>query len=391
MSRGPRELLIAVLLGLLVGLLLLFNPPDWLRQSDPTPEPAPPAAAPPVATPQPASEPHREPPPAVVRSYAEAVKRAAPAVVNVYTRKRAAASSAYLDDPLLARIYGGDDESRRQRMQSSLGSGVIVSHKGHILTNHHVVANAEDILVLLRDGREAAARLVGADPETDLALLKIELSGLQPIELADAGPVEVGDVVLAIGNPFGVGQSVTFGIISATGRAGLGLSTFENFIQTDAAIHPGNSGGALVNAEGRLVGINSAVYSQQGGSSLGIGFAIPAPVAYQVMQALIDHGRVVRGWLGIEVERVELPGDTTAKAEGLRVTAVVPDSPAEQAGIVEEDIITRMSGRESWNGRLAMEQIARARPGERVRIELRRGNQPLELTATVGERPPAEP
>jgi len=389
MNRGPRELLIAALLGLLVGLLLLFNSPDWLRKPEPVPAPAP-SAAPPAAPP-PVSEPHRETPPAVVASYAEAVKRAAPAVVNVYTRKRSAATSAYLDDPLLARIHGGNDEARRQRMQSSLGSGVIVSHKGDILTNHHVVANAEDILVLLRDGREAAARLVGADPETDLALLKIELTGLQPIELADGKQIEVGDVVLAIGNPFGVGQSVTFGIIGATGRAGLGLSTFENFIQTDAAIHPGNSGGALVNAEGRLVGINSAVYSQQGGGSLGIGFAIPAAVAYQVMQALIDHGRVVRGWLGIEVERVELPGAATAKVEGLRVTAVVSGSPAEQAGIAENDIITRLSGRESWNGRLAMEQIARARPGEQVRISVLRGSEPMELTATVGERPPAEP
>lgn len=324
-------------------------------------------------------------------SYAEAAKKALPSVVHIYTSKEVKAPRhPFADDPVF-RYFFGDRFGGPQR-QSGLGSGVIVSAEGYILTNNHVVENMDEIEVATNDGRRLRGRVVGTDPETDLAVLQVKAEGkLAAITFATTESLHVGDVVLAIGNPFGVGQSVTFGIIGATGRAGLGLSTFENFIQTDAAIHPGNSGGALVNAEGRLVGINSAVYSQQGGGSLGIGFAIPAAVAYQVMQALIDHGRVVRGWLGIEVERVELPGAATARIEGLRVTAVVSGSPAEQAGIAENDIITRLSGRESWNGRLAMEQIARARPGEQVRISVLRGSEPMELTATVGERPPAEP
>lgn len=328
----------------------------------------------------------------IALSFAPVAKAASPAVVNIYaTVVVEDRSSPFAGDPFFRQFFE-DFGQVTPRLENSLGSGVIVSADGLVVSNYHLVGQATEIRVVLADRREYGAKVLLADRESDLAVLRLEGAGdLPALPMRNSDEVEVGELVLAIGNPFGVGQSVTFGIIGATGRAGLGLSTFENFIQTDATIHPGNSGGALVNAEGRLVGINSAVYSQQGGGSLGIGFAIPAAVAYQVMQALIDHGRVVRGWLGIEVERVELPGAATAKVEGLRVTAVVPGSPAEQAGIAENDIITRLSGRESWNGRLAMEQIARARPGEQVRISVLRGSEPMELTATVGERPPAEP
>ena len=233
-------------------------------------------------------------------SYAEAVGRAAPAVANLYTTKMVSKSShPLLEDPVFRRFFG-DNLPKQRRMESSLGSAVIMSPEGYLLTNNHVVAGADQIVVALKDGRETLARLIGSDPETDLAVLKIDLKNLPAMTLGRSDQIQIGDVTLAIGNPFGVGQTVTMGIISATGRNQLGLNTYEDFIQTDAAINPGNSGGALVDANGNLTGINTAIFSKSGGSQ-GIGFAILTKLALEVMKSIIEHGQVIRGWLGIEV------------------------------------------------------------------------------------------
>ncbi|MGB2130362.1 MAG: trypsin-like peptidase domain-containing protein, partial [Marinobacterium sp.] len=236
-----------------------------------------------------------------VVSYADAVDRAAPAVVNIYTRTLVRQpANPLLNDPFFRNFFNSGQLPQQERIESSLGSGVILSPQGYVVTNNHVISGADSIIVALRDGREAVAEVVGVDPDTDLAVLKIKLEDLPSITFA-SDALRIGNVALAIGNPFGVGQTVTMGIISATGRNRLGLSTYEDFIQTDAAINPGNSGGALVDAYGNLVGINTAIFSKSGGSQ-GIGFAIPSGLAQQVMQDLITHGRVIRGWLGIEIQ-----------------------------------------------------------------------------------------
>ncbi len=324
-------------------------------------------------------------------SYADAVERAAPAVVNVYTAKIVRERrSPLFDDPLL-RFFLGDRLGNpiRKRLQTSLGSGVIVSPQGYILTNLHVVEGADQIEVLLRDGRSFSARQVGTDPDTDLAVLHIEAEDLPTIVIGDSDRLRVGDVVLAIGNPFGVGQTVTMGIVSAKGRSDLGLNTYENFIQTDAAINPGNSGGALVNALGELVGINSAIFTKSGGSE-GIGFAIPVSMARSVMKQIIEHGRVVRGWLGIEAQDL-----TPALAQsfglenthGMLVAGVLRNGPADMAGLAPGDIITEIGGKPVHDAREAMALIAQQSPGTRVEITVIRQGKPLRLTAVIGQRP----
>ncbi len=323
-------------------------------------------------------------------SYAEAVERAAPAVVNVYTAKLVRERpNPLLEDPFLRRFFGRLLPESRPRLQTSLGSGVIIDREGHILTNHHVIAGADEIEVALRDGRHASAKLVGSDPDTDLALLRIELPRLPVAVLGDSRRLRVGDVVLAIGNPFGVGQTVTLGIVSAVGRRGLGINTFEDFIQTDAAINPGNSGGALVDASGRVVGINSAIFSRSGGS-LGIGFAIPTHIARTVAKELIAHGRVVRGWLGVQIQDLDprlAESFGLRVAQGVVVAAVLRGGPADRAGLRPGDVILRIDGRPVRDAREALDRIAARRPGERIVLEGLRDGAPARWEATIGERP----
>ena len=262
-----------------------------------------------------------------------------------------------------------------------------------MLTNHHVVAGASAIEVQLADGRRVTADLVGSDPETDLAVLKLAVEGLPAVTLGDAAALQVGDVVLAIGNPFGVGQTVTAGIVSALGRTRLGLSTYENFIQTDAAINPGNSGGALVDAQGRLVGINTAIFTRQdGGGSLGIGFAIPVDTARSVLEALLRDGVVQRGWLGVEpqnlnpeiVEAFNLP-----VTQGALVAGVLRDGPAAKAGLKPGDVITQVAGREVADATRLLDAVAALRPGEPAALTVQRGPRSMTLEVVPGQRPPA--
>ncbi|HAY15534.1 MAG TPA: transcriptional regulator, partial [Halomonas sp.] len=276
-----------------------------------------------------------------------------------------------------------------QRMLSSLGSGVIVSKDGYVLTNHHVINGADQIQVALRDGRETLAEVIGTDPESDLAVLRIDLESLPVIELADSEQVAVGDVALAIGNPFGVGQTVTMGIISATGRSHLGLNAYEDFIQTDAAINPGNSGGALVNPDGALVGINTAIFSRSGGSQ-GIGFAIPANLAHSILNELVTRGRVIRGWLGIEAQALsrELAASFGLRTpQGVIVAGVVSGGPAAQAGLQPGDVLLSIDGQVILDARATMSDIASIPPGTSLPLTIVRGGERMEMTLEVGERP----
>ena len=323
-------------------------------------------------------------------TYADAVTIAAPAVVNLYTTKVINKPAHPLFEDPQFRRYFGDNGPKQRRMESSLGSGVIMSPEGYILTNNHVTTGADQIVVALRDGRETLARVVGSDPETDLAVLKIDLKSLPSITLGRSDGLRVGDVALAIGNPFGVGQTVTMGIISATGRNQLGLNTYEDFIQTDAAINPGNSGGALVDALGNLIGINTAIFSKSGGSQ-GIGFAIPSKLALEVMNAIIEHGRVIRGWLGIEVQPLtpELAESFGLEGRpGIIVAAIYRNSPAERANLQPGDIILSIDGQPASDGRKSMNLVAQAKPGEEVSIAIVRNGQALELRTEIGLRPP---
>ncbi len=325
-------------------------------------------------------------------SYADAVAGAAPAVANLYTTKvieKSEQQALLSKDPLFQRFFS-DNLPRQRRMESSLGSAVIMSSEGYLLTNNHVTANAEQIVVALKDGRETLARVIGSDPETDLAVLKIDLADLPVITVGHSDRIRVGDVTLAIGNPFGVGQTVTMGIISATGRNQLGLNTYEDFIQTDAAINRGNSGGALVDAGGNLIGINTAIISESGGSQ-GIGFAIPVKLALEVMKSIIEHGQVIRGWLGVEVQSLtqELAESFGQEGRpGIVVAGVYRDGPAARAGLQPGDLILSIDRVQSADGRSSMNQVARARPGEKIDIDILRNGKPLTLTAEVGMRPP---
>lgn len=319
-------------------------------------------------------------------SYREAVQTAAPAVVNIHTALETLATDhPLLNDPLMRQYL--NTQPQRDRRITPLGSGVIVSAQGHVLTNHHVIANAPRLIVELRDGRSAIAELVGSDPESDLAVLKIQLTNPPVIPIAQS-PSLIGDSVLAIGNPFGVGQSVTKGILSATGRIA-GLTVFEDFIQTDAAINPGNSGGALVNIFGELIGINSAIFTRGGGSQ-GIAFAIPTSLALDVMQQLITHGRVIRGFIGIEVEPMSTANSQAlGVAGGLLITAVYRESPAEAAGLEPQDVLIGIDQKPVINGRSAMLKITGMNPGESAELTVLRGDQQLSLPITIGLRPRA--
>ncbi len=319
-------------------------------------------------------------------SYAKAVRIAAPAVVNIHTIQKSTQSSAgSFGERLMP-----DFESMIQAPENQ-GSGVLISSAGYILTSHHVVDRSQTIQIMLKDGRTTLAKLVGADPETDIAVLKIELLDLPSITISNSQRLDVGDVVLAIGNPFGVGQTVTMGIVSATGRNRLGINTFEDFIQTDAAINPGNSGGALVNARGELVGINSAIFSQSGGSE-GIGFAVPIAQARGIMRQLVEKGYVERGWLGIEVVSVEsaLAEKLGIEADtGVLISAVSHPGPGLAAGLRPGDVITHINEEPVSDTHDAVVNISRSGPGERMSLQIIRQSESLFVYPTVSQRPPA--
>jgi serine protease DegS len=323
-------------------------------------------------------------------SYADAVAQAAPAVVNVHTAKVITRRvHPLLDDPIFQHFFGNRFNQSRQAIKTSLGSGVIISGQGYVLTNNHVIDGADEIRVLLADGRSSRATVVGIDVDTDLAVLHVEIGDLPSIVIGDSGELRVGDVSLAIGNPFGVGQTVTFGIISATGRDQLGITAYEEFIQTDAAINPGNSGGALINARGELIGINSAIYSRTGGSQ-GIGFAIPISLAKGVMTQIIEQGHVVRGWLGIEAQDLTQQLAETFGADsthGVLIAGVLSDGPADKAGLIPGDIVTSINDVAVVSATAAMKIISNQRPGGVIRLGGLREGQPFSLTATVSERP----
>jgi serine protease DegQ len=323
-------------------------------------------------------------------SFAEAARHAVPAVVNVFTKKQVrGARNPLMDDPVFRHFFGERFDPRPQEV-SNLGSGVIVSANGYILTNHHVVDGADEIQVALSDGRTLPARVVGSDPETDLAVLKIDSVNLPAITFGHSDSLRVGDWVLAVGNPFGVGQTVTLGIVSALGRSHLGINTFENFIQTDAAINPGNSGGALVDAAGNLIGINSAIYSRTGGSQ-GIGFAIPVSLAKQVMEQIIREGSVTRGWVGIEVQDLtpELMESFELKTgEGALIAGVLKNGPADRAGVKPGDVLTAVNGKVVADSSSLLNLIAVLRPGEVARLAVARKNLALEFSVKVARRPP---
>ena len=327
-------------------------------------------------------------------SYRDAAQKALPSVVHVYTaQKIRAPRHPLIDDPVFRHFFGDVPETQGQT-KSGLGSGVIVSASGYILTNFHVVDGADQIEVALQDGRNLNARLVGGDPESDLAVLQIEPGKaelkLPAVTLGQMDNVVVGDVVLAIGNPFGVGQTVTMGIVSALGRSHLGINTFENFIQTDAAINPGNSGGALTDNRGNLVGINTAIYSRSGGS-LGIGFAIPISTARNVMEQIIATGTVTRGWIGVEVQEIT---QELAESFGLReptgalIAGVQRGSPADAGGIKPGDILVAVDGKPVKDPQVMLELIARQKPGETVAFQLRRQKGLIDTAIRIGKRPP---
>jgi len=360
--------------------------PEWLPEKPAAPPPvaAPPLAAPPAPVVQPLAS--------RAESFHDAVGRATPSVVNIFTTKQVRARrNPLLNDPLFRRFFGelGDDVQRAE----SLGSGVIVSPAGYVLTNNHVVEAADEIEVALNDGRKLLAKVVGNDPETDLAVLRVDGERLPAISFGQSEKLRVGDVVLAIGNPFGVGQTVTSGIVSALGRSGLQINTFENFIQTDAAINPGNSGGALIDARGNLVGINTAIYSRSGGS-LGIGFAIPVSTAKVVLDQIVKSGAVTRGWIGVEVQEI-----TPAVAESFRlgdtrgtiIAGVLRGGPADRAGVKPGDLLTAINDLPVSDPQAMLNLVAALAPGSSAKMQVQRQSQTLELTVSVGRRPKPQP
>ncbi len=348
MSRIIRFLLLPTLIGVLIGLAVLAG----LRLF---------AVAPPA-------------------SFAEAVDVAAPSVVNIYSTKVVRARRHPLCDfPQFRELCESRADSGRS-LQNSLGSGVIVSENGYILTNAHVIANADEILVAFHDNHTASAEIVGVDAETDLAVIRVDDVPLPAIKMGSSDAARVGDQVLAIGNPFGIGQTVSMGIISAKGRYGLSSRPYEDFLQTDAAINPGNSGGALIDTRGRLIGINSLIFSQTGGYQ-GIGFAVPAKLAMTVLDMIVREGRVIRGWLGIEIA-----GGSTGQ-RGLSITSVVPGGPAEAAGLLPGDFILTVNKQPAMNARAVVRQIAMVEPGSKIAIEAMRGNERVSFEATAGLRP----
>ena len=387
-----RKLMIFLVEAIVIGLAVAFVLMFFFRPEPLEPRPTvalelKESAAPPL--------PARTPPPGSaedfgVVSYSRAVELAAPAVVNVYTTKTVTSRpSPFTDDPALRRFFGENLPQQGNRQENSLGSGVIISSQGYILTNNHVVAGADEIKVALRDGRSASATVVGNDPDSDLSVLKITLDKLPSITINQTDAPLIGDVVLAIGNPFGVGQTVTMGIVSAIGRNELGINTFENFIQTDAAINPGNSGGALVNAYGQLIGVNTAIFSRSGGSE-GVGFAIPVSIAKNVMEQIIEHGRTIRGWLGIEAQDLtpELAESFGTKAaSGVVVAGILRGGPADKQGVKPGDVITHVNEELVRNSAQLVNSIAKIHPGAEAKLRGLRAGKELSLSVRVGERP----
>ena len=371
----------AVTVALAVLFVLATLKPEWLQERPfatlPRPVPAPASALRPAALGPGAG--------AVSASYAAAAQRAAPAVVSVITSKSPISRGRQAEDPWFRYFFGEPGNPA----QSGIGSGVIVSDDGYVLTNNHVVDRMDDIEVVLTDGRRSRAEVVGTDPESDLALLRVQLDKLPAVSFGDSDTLQVGDVVLAIGNPFGVGQTVTSGIVSALGRNQLGINTFENFIQTDAAINPGNSGGALVDASGNLMGINTAIYSRSGGN-LGIGFAIPVSTARLVVEGLVRDGVVTRGWIGVE------PRDLTPEmaetfnlraSQGVLITGVLQGGPASDGGLRPGDVVTKVAQTPVANTAQLLNAVASLKPHSRARLEVQRGGREVEVLVTVAQRP----
>jgi len=325
-----------------------------------------------------------------ITSYADAAQIALPSVVNIYTSRTIHVENhPLLNDPVFKRFLNNNGARQRDKIERSLGSGVIISSNGYVLTNNHVIDEADRIRVLLADGRERLATVIGSDAPTDLAVLKIDLDNLTPAIFANPKTIRIGDIVLAIGNPYGIGQTVTQGIVSATGRYGLQINTYEKYIQTDAAINTGNSGGALVNAYGELIGINSGLYSKTGGSN-GIGFAIPIDIASYVFENIVEHGQVVRGWLGISAEEIT-PSVAEAfnlkSLRGLVLTDIEAQGPADKAGLQVGDIITHIDNATVGNGNAGMHQIAQTKPGTKINIRAMRKGDSKSFLVDIGLRP----
>jgi S1-C subfamily serine protease len=387
--RALGFLLRAVILGLAVAFLVVWWNPTLLgaHTAAPAQAPAPAPAAPAVAAPSAALA-----QPVVMQSFADSVARAAPAVVNIYTarvvRERTQAAP-------LNQLFGDYWPSYRQRVERSLGSGVIVDAMGTIVTNQHVIAGADSIRVQLADGRIADATIVGQDPDTDLAILDLEIGDLPIMPMGRSDTLRVGDIVLAIGNPYGLSQTVTQGIVSATGRGQLGLATFENFIQTDAAINLGNSGGALIDAHGDLVGINTAVLNRNYGGPEGIGFAIPVNLVRGVMEQILLNGHVVRGWLGFVPQDLtdEQSAQIGTAGGGVTVVNIMVKSPAYEAGVRPGDLITGLGGDAVHSAQDLVARVSSLKPGAEVELEGRHARQTYKLKLTVLERPtrPAQP
>ncbi len=323
-----------------------------------------------------------------IESLADAARKAMPSVVNVYTSKEVRQRTPLLDDPLLRRFFPGLSEGEPRRA-TSLGSGVIVSSEGYVLTNNHVIEGADDIQLVLADGRRLRATVRGSDPESDLAVLKADGKDLPAITFGKLDNVQVGDAVLALGNPFGFGNSVTHGIVSALGRNHLGINRFEDFIQTDAAVNPGNSGGALVDAGGNLIGVNSAIFSQSGGSQ-GIGFAIPVSIARNVLEQIIRDGEVTRGWLGIEPQELtpELAvAFSLQKVDGVLIRGVLKNGPADRAGLQARDVVLEIDGKPTRDSAALLSQIAGLAPGHPATLKVLREKKSLQVAVIVGKRP----
>ncbi|MDE2614542.1 MAG: trypsin-like peptidase domain-containing protein [Burkholderiales bacterium] len=371
-----------------VALALLFVvatlQPEWLRRDGAGALPAPTfVRAPPPAASTSAGTAGNA---AAGLSYATAVQRAAPAVVSITATR--VERNPHADDPHSRFFFG--ERAPAPRRQIGLGSGVIVAPEGYLLTNHHVVDGAVEIEVQLADGRQTQARLVGSDAETDIAVLKVDLRPLPVLAMSDGARLQVGDAVLAIGNPFNIGQTVTAGIVSALDRTQRGSSPFQNFIQTDAAINPGNSGGALVDAAGTLVGINTAIFSRDGGN-LGIGFAVPTDTARDVMQAIVRGGKVQRGWIGVDPRDLsaELAESLALSVQsGVLVAGVMHDGPAAAGGVRPGDVLLSVAGRKVASSAELLPAVAALPPGSKARVVVQRGTQSLELDLTIGERPP---
>ena len=377
---------ILLLLLLLAGLWMMTNPQlPWQKNqavvaSQPSWQPP---KSEPVDTKKLGDNPN-----AAVASYHNAVAVAAQSVVNIYTTQKIE-EHPYMNDPMMRRYFEYHGIPNGESDNTNLGSGVIISQDGYIVTNSHVISKADNIIVMLNDGRKATAKVIGNDVESDLAVIKVDLTGLKPLGFREQS-TQVGDVVLAIGNPFGVGQTVTQGIISATGRTGLGINTVEDFIQTDAAINPGNSGGALVDAYGQLVGINTAIFSRSGGS-MGIGFAIPTEIVKLVMNGIIKDGKVRRGWLGIELQSsMKDPTKLSDDTQGVEVMNVIPGGPAAKAGLQRGDIITAMDNKPVNDANTLIQMVARKAPNSVVNLQVMRNKAQSSVNVTLGERQPQE-